>query len=128
MRQSALWPSSQNHGRSTSLVVIEVFDLSDPLRLGQDAVVNALLVLIGVQLERASLAERLVEVDVLLFAQRFDVKFKQVAEHFGTLELDEHEHIFAKRRLEFGHAFGLAQLSGHAHSPSGEVVASRVLA
>ena len=89
---------------------------------------NSLLFFVGVQLEHAALPERLVEVDVLLLAQRFDVELEHVAEHFGPIELDEREHIFAQRRLEFGHAFGLAQLSGHAHSPSGEVVASRVLA
>src|ERR1700742_2491975 len=100
------------------LVVMVVFELSDPLRLGHDAVVDALLAFISLELDRASLTERLVEVDVLLFAQCFDLKLEQLAKRLGAFDVDQHEHIFAERRLELGDAFGLAQLPSHAYSPS----------
>ena len=53
------------------------------------------LAFIGLQLERAPLTERLVEVDVLLFAQRLDVEFEHVTKQFRAIYLDEREHIFA---------------------------------
>jgi hypothetical protein len=101
---------------------------SDPAGLGQNAVINSFLALVSFQLERATLAERLVEIDVFLFAQRFDVELKQVSEYFGALDIDEHQHVFAKGRLEFGHTFGLAELSGHTRSLSREINTSRVSA
>src|ERR1700733_220075 len=49
-------------------VAIIVLGLADPLRVGEDAVEDTLLALIGVDLEGAALAERLVEIDVLFLA------------------------------------------------------------
>jgi len=53
---------------------------AEPLRIGEDAAEKALLLLIGLELDRAGLAESLVEIDVLLLTERLDVKLERLTQ------------------------------------------------
>ena len=59
------------------------------------------------------LADRLVEIDVIFFAQALDVELEKLAEPFRRLKSDENEHIFAERRSELADASILGKLPGH---------------
>jgi hypothetical protein len=81
------------------------------LRVRHDAVEDARLAVIGLHLDHAALTDGLVEIDVLLLAQGFDVIFEQVAEPLRRRKLSQDEHVLAERRGEYGAPAGLSQVS-----------------
>jgi hypothetical protein len=99
------------HQPVTIIVLLSADFAADPLRVGKDAAEEALLLLIGLELNGASLADRLVEVDVLLFAQGVDMKLERLAQHFVARKTPEDQHIVPEWRLERCGVVRLTELS-----------------
>ena len=81
--------------------MIVILHLFDPLRLHQDAVEYAGLLFVCLELDGAGSAERLVEIDVLLFAQGVDMKLKQLAEALEAIKSLQDKNVFAQRCNKF---------------------------
>ncbi len=74
-------PEPRAQHQAVARVILLVTDFAaGPLRVGEDAAENALLLLIGLQPHRARLAKRLVEIDILLLAQRIDLNFERLTQ------------------------------------------------
>ena len=75
-----------------------------PLDLGQDTVEIALAIVDRVHHERAMLADRAVEVDVLARTQRLDAIFERLADPFHPVEPHQDQRVLAQRSLQFADA------------------------
>ena len=84
----------------------------EPLGFDKDAVELPLLS-VHLHFERALLADRFVEIDVIVFAQAFDAKLEQLAQPFGRFEARENENVLAERGGELADASILGKLPGH---------------
>src|SRR5262249_50926803 len=58
----------------------------------------------GLVFDGARLADRIIEIDVFLFAQRVNVIFKQLAQSLRANEIHKDENILAKWGRQFGWA------------------------
>src|SRR5579871_1089271 len=93
-------------------VVEEILLPADPTRFREDSVVEAFLVLEGLELDSAGLTNRLVEIDLPVFAHCLNVVFKQLAQPFRALESRQYQ-LILERRVEFGRALALTKLCVH---------------
>jgi hypothetical protein len=99
-------PRAQHHPVGKILLVS-----ANPLRVGQNSAEEAFLLLVSLELDGAGPAERIVEIDVFLFAQGIDLKFKQLTQSFGPGKTAQHKRIVAERRLKDPHSAGLTEIS-----------------